>query len=245
MKPHGIFKADTEQTKQIQLQLANCGWESAADLCQQDSSEAFTFITQKLALPLITLKMDIFHTGKEDTVDDHKFVNERLLELAIPDEPSDGHLITLEECLEMFFNNKIEVKRYLGSLERRNTMSSVRSRASMDSTKANASHVEVAEVGSSQPSSPVKLQSQASPLTASPLRPDARRQRAASIIQEQYINEKHGSVEGPTSIDEENGSQPRVRKAVMMPAWQFFSLIRKSLPIKGVASTDNSSVVHQ
>lgn len=44
--------ADLTQTKQIQLQLADCGWETAADLCQQDASEAFTFITSSLALPL-------------------------------------------------------------------------------------------------------------------------------------------------------------------------------------------------
>ena len=86
--------------------MADCGWSDAANLHQQDASEAFTFITEKLELPLLTLKMDIYHTGKEDLTDDHKFINERLLEVAIP-EAVEGQTITLEDCLESYFNNRI------------------------------------------------------------------------------------------------------------------------------------------
>ncbi len=173
--------------------------------------------------------MDIFHTGKEDASDDHKFVNERLLELAIPDEPLDGRVITLEECLELFFNNKIEVKRYLDQLERRNTVSSVRSRRSIDSTKAHASHIEIAEMSDhSQPSSPIAPQLQLSASPISSVWPTFQRQRAPSIIQEQYVDEKKGMLDLAPSIDEKGESGPRtgrVRKEVLMPAWQFFSLI--------------------
>ena len=197
-------------------------------MSQQDASEAFTFITSTLALPLLTLKMDIFHTGKEDVGDDHKFINERLLELAIPDEPPDGHVITLEECLEMYFNNRIEVKRYLDQLERRNTMNSIRSRRSIDSTKANSSHVEVAEVNdSSQPTSPTAVQSQPStPLSpVASARPALQRKRAPSIIQEHYVDEKKALLDRAVSIDEKSPQSGRRRKEVIMPAWQFFSLI--------------------
>ncbi len=195
-------------------------------MCQQDASEAFTFITSTLALPLLTLKMDLFHTGKEDTNDDHKFINERLLELAIPDEPSDGHVITLEECLELFFNNKIEVKRYLDSLERRGTLNSIRSHQSFDSTKAHASHVEIAELDASRPSSPMALQPQMSTTPVSPIAPAYQRHRAPSIIQEHYIDEKIGMLgRSPSIAEEPRGRYGRVRKEVMMPAWQFFSLI--------------------
>lgn len=195
-------------------------------MCQQDASEAFTFITSTLALPLLTLKMDIFHTGKEDTNDDHKFINERLLELAIPDDPSDGHVITLEECLELFFNNKIEVKRYLDSLERRGTLNSIRSRQSFDSTKAHASHVEIAELDTSPPISPSAMQPQVSALSVSPVAPTFQRHRAPSIIQEHYIDEKSGLLgRSPSTAEEPRGRNGRVRKEVMMPAWQFFSLI--------------------
>jgi hypothetical protein len=103
--------------------LADCGWKDASRLAQQDVSEAFTFITDKLALPLLTLKMDVYHTGKDD-LDDHKIVQERLLEVALPDPPEDapesGYTIKLEDCLENYFNNQIEVKRHL---QRRNTVS--------------------------------------------------------------------------------------------------------------------------
>lgn len=100
-----------------------CGWEEAGELCQQDTSEAFGFITEKLQLPLLTLKMDIYHTGTDDDPDDHKFINERLLEVAVPDEPGGDKAVQLEDCLEEYFNNRIEVVR---RLERSNTQSSVR-----------------------------------------------------------------------------------------------------------------------
>ena len=170
--------------------------------------------------------MDIFHTGKEDTNDDHKFINERLLELAIPEEPSDGHTITLEECLEMFFNNKIEVKRYLDLLERRGTLNSVRSHQSFDSTKAHASHVEIAELDTSRPSSPLTLQPQVSAIPISPIASGYQRTRSPSIIQECFIDEKIGALgRSPSIAEEPRGRNGRVRKEVMMPAWQFFSLI--------------------
>ena len=170
--------------------------------------------------------MDIFHTGREDTNDDHKFINERLLELAIPEEPSDGHVITLEECLELFFNNKIEVKRYLDSLERRGTLNSIRSHQSFDSTKAHASHVEVAELDNSPPPSPIALLSQVSATSSSPAIPTHQKHRTPSIIQEHYIDEKSGMLgRSPSIVEESKGRNGRVRKEVMMPAWQFFSLI--------------------
>jgi len=163
--------------------------------------------------------MDIYHTGREDASDDHKFINERLLELAIPDEREDGTASTLEDCLEMYFNNRIEVKRYLDLLERKTTLGSVRSCA--DSIKGHASHIEVAEVDTSQPSTPV-FQRQTSSFSAMPGRPAFQRNRGASIIQEHYIDEKHGVLGDPGE-----GRSPHLKKEVMMPAWQFYSLIRE------------------
>ncbi|KAG8532194.1 uncharacterized protein KY384_003835 [Bacidia gigantensis] len=205
-----------EITKQIQIQLAACGWDDAAELRQHDASEAFTFITETLELPLLSLQMDLFHVGKEDKEDDHKIVKERLLELAIPEQPPDGQEIKLEDCLEMYFNNRIEVRRYLEEIGRRNTLSSVRSRDSIDSTKGHASLIEVEEVGTSQPASPMP---QSAPIL-SPVRPSIKRQRAPSIIQEHYIDEKRGLLNS-----ENEARSPRLRREVMMPAWQFFRLI--------------------
>ncbi|KAL2865659.1 ubiquitin C-terminal hydrolase family protein [Aspergillus lucknowensis] len=203
-------------TQHIQETLAECGWEDAANLRQQDASEAFTFITEKLELPLLTLKMDIYHTGKEDVNDDHRFINERLLEVAIP-EPTNGQTVTLEDCLESYFNNRIEVKRYL---ERHNTIGSTKSVDSL--VKGSCTHVETVELSTPTTSSPAALSPITTPITTvtetSPSE-TSRYRRSNSIIQEKYIPdlEKKGD-----STKDGRGSY---RKEVMMPAWQFFSLI--------------------
>ncbi|MCJ1351089.1 MAG: hypothetical protein MMC33_001071 [Icmadophila ericetorum] len=213
-------------TKQLQEALADCGWKEAAEKCQQDASEAFSFITEKLELPMLTLKMDIFHTGKEDANDDHKFVQERLLDVAIPEEPTDGRLITLEDCLETYFNNRVEVKRYL---ERRATLNSMRIRASVDSGKANALHVETVRIDDSQPASPAVNLPQSPLPMYSPATPVDPRHRAPSLIQDYHFYDKSEEA-GMSPLEETSNpmSRPRassVRKEVMMPAWQFFSLI--------------------
>ncbi|KAK5204402.1 hypothetical protein LTR41_009874 [Exophiala xenobiotica] len=211
----------TDITKALQDTLAECGWLEAAELHQQDASEAFTFITGMLDLPLLTLKMDIYHTGKEDTNDDHKFINERLLEVAIPPDPTGQRkTITLEECLEDYFNNRIEVRRYM---ERRSTISSMR--------KTSAVHVEAIEIDSdlSTPATPTASPVGLPPSYAPPERP-GNRMRTPSIIQERYIPPRNesgsSSLAGIDSKDFTGRLRAgSVRKEVMMPAWQFFSLI--------------------
>lgn len=209
----------TDITKVLQDTIAECGWKEAGELHQQDASEAFTFITGMLELPLLTLKMDIYHTGKEDTTDDHKFINERLLEVAIPpDTTGERNEVTLEDCLEDYFNNRIEVRRYL---ERRSTLNSIR--------KSSVVHVETVEVDSD--SSPVTpLSPPSSSYASSTTRPPIRI-RAPSIIQERYIpprTESGYSSLGPVESKDTLGRSRTgsIRKEVMMPAWQFFSLIR-------------------
>lgn len=212
---------------------------------QQDASEAFSFITETLALPLLTLKMDIFHTGKEEENDDHRFVNERLLEVAVPKEPEDGRIITLEECLETYFNNKIEVKRYL---ERKNTLKSVRSQISFDSNKASTSHIESVELDGSIPT-PLSPSAPSTTFSKSPTQALNFRQRAPSIIQEHFFSEKHETF-GLSSPIEEKGSvkgRPRAGsvRQVMMPAFQFFSLLRKSFAYKCIFHANRAhSMVH-
>ncbi|MCJ1400002.1 hypothetical protein MMC11_003205 [Xylographa trunciseda] len=217
----------TDITKQLQDALAKCGWHEAAEIQQQDASEAFSFITEMLELPMLTLKMDIFHQGKEESNDDHRLVRERLLEVAIPEEPSDGRIITLEECLETYFNNRIEVKRFL--LDRRLTTTSMRSRWSVDSMKGRALHIEAVEIDESQPSTPSSIMPQSPLPPYSPARPT--RDRASSIIQEYYPSEKSEIPELSLSNAEISGQKGRprqqsIKKEIVMPAWQFFSLIR-------------------
>lgn len=63
--------ADGKQTQLIQDALAACGWKDAQLLEQQDTSEAFAFITETLQLPLLTLQVDLFHQGKGDKGKSH------------------------------------------------------------------------------------------------------------------------------------------------------------------------------
>lgn len=218
-----------------------CGWSEAARLSQQDASEAFTFITGALELPLLTLKMDIYHTGREDKEDDHKFVNERLLEVAIPEQEGD-HVITLEDCLETYFNNRIEVKRYL---QRQNTIASIKSRdeawVDRDPEKKDIIHIETVELsGADSPvvASPITLEpgTPSTPLT--PTRPILEgRRRADSIFAQRYARELSDTDKFDEKkhlqeiFDSSSGGRPRsaslLKKEILMPAWQFFSLIRK------------------
>lgn len=240
------------QTKHLQDALAECGWEDAAKLQQQDASEAFTFITEKLELPLLTLKMDIYHTGKEDESDDHKFINERLLEVAIPPEPTDGHSLTLEDCLEAYFNNMIEVKRHM---QRRNTTSSVRSMDSLSMSKGSTSHVETVEIETTptmsraQTNTPrVEKTNPWSSFTEFTESLEASRTpgRRGSIVRQRFFpdssddtNTRDTNLEkdtNTTSADQETSGNTQQRKGsykkeVMMPAWQFFSLIRMPSPL--------------
>ncbi|KAF2023018.1 cysteine proteinase [Setomelanomma holmii] len=225
-----------ELTKHLQDALAECGWEEAALVCQQDASEAFTFITGALELPLLTLKMDIYHTGREDKEDDHKFVNERLLEVAIPEQEGD-HITTLEDCLETYFNNRIEVKRYL---QRQNTIASQKPKeeasAEKEPEKNETIHVETLELSGSESPTIVATPTAIEPATPStPTRPvlDGRR-RADSIFSQRFarksetwrFDEKKHLQE---ILDNSSSGRPRssslLRKEILMPAWQFFSLI--------------------
>ncbi|PZC93293.1 Ubiquitin carboxyl-terminal hydrolase [Pyrenophora tritici-repentis] len=227
-----LIKVDL--TKHLQDSLAKCGWEDAAQVRQQDASEAFTFITGVLELPLLTLKMDIYHTGREDKEDDHKFVNERLLEVAIPEQEGDS-VVTLEDCLETYFNNRIEVKRYL---QRQNTIASMRSRdgelVDRDPEKNETFHIETTELdGSMTPlvSTPISL-GPTTPLT--PVRPVLEgRRRADSIFSQRYARQPESKFDEKKHVedvlDTSSGGRPRsaslLKKEILMPAWQFFSLI--------------------
>jgi hypothetical protein len=202
------------QTTKLQEAIKECGWPEAALLRQQDVSEAFGFLTGKLDLPLLTLKMDVYHTGKVDK-DDHRIVRERLLDVAIPPPPADGAAIRLEDCLEQYFNNKIEVKRHL---QRRNTLQSVKpEKATMD-----VETVELVETPTGEaPPNPLTM-------APSPSKRPELRARGESIFGAR--KPENGDAEKRTVDDIGlRGTRTRsntIRREVLMPAWQFFSLIR-------------------
>ncbi|KAI9882631.1 MAG: ATP binding [Watsoniomyces obsoletus] len=211
----------TDITKLIQEALANCGWPDAAEIHQQDVTEAFAFITEQLELPRLTLKMDIYHTGKEDATDDHKLVNERLLQVSIPSELVEGRVITLEDCLESYFNNRVEVRRHL---DRKGVPPSLYSSDSISGTTFHADAVSI----STPPASPVR-----SP--PGPLRNAfgalETRARSPSIIRDRFVDPDpdptptDGEPKGTVEVPPRRRRRSTLRKEVLMPAWQFFSLI--------------------
>lgn len=163
--------------------------------------------------------MDIYHTGKEDLNDDHKTINERLLEVAIPEESDENPNITLESCLEAYFNNRIEVKRHLYRLSAVQNLKS--------EPKNETVHIEAAEI-SSQPSSPVTERSENRLNSARPLSAHTRNN---SIFSERYEDLDKGP-DAVSEVDILARGRPRkgsLRKEVLMPAWQFFRLIRKCI----------------
>jgi hypothetical protein len=214
------------QTRLIQEALKDCGWHEAAELEQQDTSEAFSVIAGILDLPLLTLKVDIFHTGVDDDEDDHKEVNERLLNVALPEDHDPSVPLKLEDCLENYFNNRIEVTRKLG-IKRSNTRSSIRSAQSHFDPKDASQHTEIAEVSWSETPTEWGESSTAPQTPTTPISPTGRH-RATSIFRRMVEDEANGTAvpqperaETPSSM--RKGS---MRKEVLMPAWQMYNLLR-------------------
>ncbi|EGY18108.1 hypothetical protein VD0002_g2628 [Verticillium dahliae] len=224
----------TDMTKLIQDSLAECGWQDAKELEQQDTSEAFAFITETLQLPLLQLQVDLFHQGKNDD-DDHKIVNERLLNLAVPPDP-EGKGLRLEDCLEEYFNTQVDVLRDSNQEEKRdarrpttsrlNTIRVVTQNEETESpTKAVVvSPVEFTPVLDRRPTETANGLINGE--TAESSRPAARH-RSTSVIQHVLVDGKGRPAETDNSslLERARRKSSTVVKAVTIPAWQFFRLI--------------------
>lgn len=134
----------TDITIRICEILLKLGFQEAMSSRQQDASILFEFLTETLSMPLLTFKIDIKHGGKYNKDDDLKYSKERILFVSLPEEDDEeekegsektdhdptnpetkdngGNEVLLEECLEHYFNNSINVKR---ELERRATLQSI------------------------------------------------------------------------------------------------------------------------
>lgn len=229
--------------ERVQDALKVCGWDAAALVQQQDTSEAYGFITDTLQLPLITMEMDIFHEGKDDDPDDHRIVNERVLEVAVP-ESRDGRPVRLEDCLEEHLNVKVELLRKLQSILQVPPAPG-RPMNPLETVSEQGVTVRVEEIGEPV-ASPIAMDDHDGPAapnvfdgsTSSPrsmgntspvaVRPPGRG-RAPSIIRhvvvmEEEDDEPAASEDGLTRTTSRKAS---IRKEVMMPAWQFFRIIRE------------------
>lgn len=231
---------------------------------QQDTSEAFAFITETLQLPLLPLQVDLFHQGKRDD-DDHKVVYERLLNLAVPADP-EGKGVKLEDCLEEYFNTKVDVSRdgveeKAGQdrpvLTPKSTIRIVTEVPEPDEASAGAgTDADTASGGGAAADAGADTEAHAesesadqvetAPLqrrwtnvdslasTASASYPDvsrpSARTRSTSIIQRIVLDDdgKPTDSEAASLLQKAKRKGATVVKAVTIPAWQFFRLIRTS-----------------
>lgn len=181
-------------------------------------------------MPLLTLKTDTFHSGEKDMDSDHRFITERLLNVAIPEESIKEGTVTLEKCLEEYFNNRVEVRR---ELKRRNTIQSQYSRHDSANTqdKQAGLHVETVEVTASSPSTPIERPK--NPF----IRPELR-ERATSIFSDRTFETTRPLKKRSNSQQLSRRRQGSVRKEVSMPAWQFLNLIRMYCSVSVSCSHD-------
>lgn len=191
------------------------------------------------------MQVDLFHQGKGDE-DDHKVVHERLLNLAVPADP-EGKGLKLEDCLEEYFNNKVDVLR--DSLEEKekkalerpalDSKNSIRvvTEEDEDTPTASSGNVDHSVV---QPKwtiedtivqSPLDMPSASSSKTfdAPPVSPPVSRNRSTSIIQRIVVDGEEETSEaiGDGFVQRARRTGSTIVKAVTIPAWQFFRLIRE------------------
>ncbi|QPG76482.1 hypothetical protein FOA43_003871 [Brettanomyces nanus] len=122
--------------EQLCLVLNSLGCDLTLSETQQDALQLYEFLAESLSLPLLTMKLDIIHSGKLSMDDDLRLIQERTLLISVPRpilQKSAGHrrgssvnsnsskesfdeayhTITLEECLNDYFNNSVTVRRHL------------------------------------------------------------------------------------------------------------------------------------
>jgi hypothetical protein len=225
---------------------------------QQDTSEAFAFITETLQLPLLSLQVDLFHQGKKDK-DDHKVVYERLLNLAIPADPEDRGL-KLEDCLEEYFNAQVDVKRdsedgkklgideksgsWTPTLKHRDTIRIITEERGESSTPTSPlvftplDRTPTAEKGPLLSPADPSLKNGNTPddeeegevttVEIVPTKPTLRG-RSTSVIQRVVLDEegRPATPDNVTMLQKAMRKGSTVVKAVTIPAWQFFRLIRE------------------
>ncbi|KAI0855440.1 cysteine proteinase [Xylaria cubensis] len=241
---------ETDMTEHIQEALAECGWKEARYLEQQDTSEAFAFITETLQLPLLTLQVDLFHQGKNDDAD-HKVVYERLLNLAVPPD-AEGKGVKLEDCLEEYFNSQVDVhregldeKKPIDGFDQFPTPTSPHS----PTTPRGTIRVVEPEDSQASPSSEAFPDAQTPTISNTESQPSSgvsqlvsrpRRSRTDSIIQRIVIDRQDQSSDTDTAslFQRAKRKKASVVKAVTIPAWQFFKLIPWHSPANSEPQND-------
>lgn len=164
-------------------------------------------------------------------LDDHKVVYERLLNLAVPADP-EGKGVKLEDCFEDYFNTTVDVSR--DNLEEKGSddrpLLSPRSTVRMvhDSPEEEAEALDHVDGAPLQRRWTAVDASEPSSSTPDLERPNARH-RSTSIIQRIVLDDEGKPTDSDASslIQKAKRKGSTVVKAVTIPAWQFFRLIRR------------------
>ncbi|OWB71427.1 hypothetical protein B5S31_g1115 [[Candida] boidinii] len=72
--------------KQLCLCFTSVGCDLTMSNAQQDALQMFEFLAECLSLPLLTIKLDIIHSGKMNLNDDLRLIEERELLISIPND---------------------------------------------------------------------------------------------------------------------------------------------------------------
>ncbi|GEQ72061.1 hypothetical protein JCM33374_g5747 [Metschnikowia sp. JCM 33374] len=201
----------TDVTQKICECLRKLGFHEALSHRQQDCAPLFEFLTETLAMPLLTFRVEIQHSGKHDN-DDTKYSKERILFVSVPedeDRPSDEPIL-LEECLEHYFNNSISVKR---ELERRATIEERK----FSATSKDSGVVSVSELNSRNISETMRESRSSTAITLA----SSRSKTTASSAPGQFQVRTRSStlsIWSISSIESKPGE-------VMLPAWMLLRLM--------------------
>ena len=191
-----------------------------------------------LDMPMLKLEVSIFHGGA-GRGGDRRIEDERLIEIAVPEETADQGPIPLEICIENNMASRIEIHR---QLERRTTLNSIRSAPATKSGPAIIDGVEVDEFGPAttlgmRPLSPVQ--------SLPPYSPIRSEFRDVSSNDEGSSHDRDEKTEyGPsdaTSIRNRRGRPRATTREFSIPAWQFYRLLRKCLAEGPVSSSTNTT----
>ncbi|KAJ2752932.1 hypothetical protein GGI19_003490 [Coemansia pectinata] len=108
---------DASLIEEVRTVLHSCGWLGDDNGCppanrytQQDVSELYMFLMEKLQMPYLPLEVRMVHGADYDEADS-RMVTQRVLELSLPDDDSDSleQPLLLQSLLERyFFDNRVE-----------------------------------------------------------------------------------------------------------------------------------------
>lgn len=175
-------------------------------------------------------------------------VYERLLNLAVPADP-EGKGVKLEDCLEEYFNTKVDVSR--DGVEEKGDRPALSSRNTVRVVQSESEEeAEARDQLDGEPLQPRWTTEETTKLAGEPSTPDAKRpsvrHRSTSIIQRIVLDDdgKPTDSDAGSLLQKAKKKGATVVKAVTIPAWQFYRLIPWHAGPDSEPKTDREIVMH-